>query len=311
MKQQFTTTGRLAGILIALAMVWGCGDKPDAARKPKVIRKKITVAANPPSPARNKPSRPAAGNASAPRPRSDIAKAKPPRSAAASPGKGAAVSGKQLRPKSDVARQAVPAKPSAKIAQKPEPPAAQKSGTSASPADSGTVNTAPQPRSEPSRDRPGAIPAAASKDSDKTKPATEEKPSSNKAKPASKKGQPPAYNPEGKTDPFKPLFQEKPELPRKKKLKRRTPRTPLEKLSLSQLKLTAIILAPSGNRALVQEASGKGYVIRNGTYIGLDGGKVVDIEKGRVIIEEEIEDIIGKLTTRKRELKLPKPAGNK
>ena len=311
MKQQFTTTGTLAGILIALAVVWGCGDQQDAARKPKVIRKKITVAAKPPSQARKKPSRPSAGKASAPRPRSDIAKAQPPRSGPDSSGKGAAVSPKQLRPKSDIARQAVPAKPAATAARKPEPGANQKSGTSASPAGSGSASTALRPKSEPSKDRPGAIPATAGKSSEKRKPEAKEKPSSKKAEPAKKKEMPAAYNPEGKTDPFKPLFQEKPDLPRKQKRRRRIPRTPLEKLSLSQLKLTAIILAPSGNRALVQEASGKGYVIRNGTYIGLDGGKVVDIVKGRVIIEEEIEDIIGKLTTRRRELKLPKPAGNK
>jgi type IV pilus assembly protein PilP len=70
-----------------------------------------------------------------------------------------------------------------------------------------------------------------------------------------------------------------------------------------------IIVAPSGNRALVQEASGKGYIIKKGTYIGLNSGRVAQIQPDRVIIEEEIEDIVGKFTTRKKEIVLPKPPG--
>jgi hypothetical protein len=70
------------------------------------------------------------------------------------------------------------------------------------------------------------------------------------------------YNPLGKLDPFEPLFKEKPEITQvKRKIKKRVPRTPLEKIALSQLKLVGIVMAPSGNKALVQEASGKGYII--------------------------------------------------
>jgi len=75
------------------------------------------------------------------------------------------------------------------------------------------------------------------------------------------------------------------------------------------LKLVGIILAASGNRALVEESSGKGYVVKNGTYIGTNGGKIIDIQKEKVYIEEKFEDIYGKIQTRKRELKIPKPPG--
>ena len=112
----------------------------------------------------------------------------------------------------------------------------------------------------------------------------------------------------GKVDPFEPLFKEKP-VSRKKK-KKRIPRTPLEKLSIGQLKLVAIIRAPSGNKALVEEGSGKGYVIKKGTYIGLNAGKIIKIEKDNIIIEEEIEDIQGNIKVRQRELKLQKPSGD-
>ena len=118
---------------------------------------------------------------------------------------------------------------------------------------------------------------------------------------------PGVYISRGRIDPFEPLFKDKP-VSRKKK-KKRIPRTPLEKLSLGQLKLVAIIRAPSGNKALVQEGSGKGYVIKKGTYIGLNSGKIIKIEKDNIIIEEEIENIQGNLEVRQREMKLQKPSG--
>jgi type IV pilus assembly protein PilP len=65
----------------------------------------------------------------------------------------------------------------------------------------------------------------------------------------------------------------------------------------------------AGNRALVEDATGKGYVIKKGTYIGLNAGQVIQIEKDRVIIEEEIENLMGELIVQNTELKLQKPAG--
>jgi len=118
---------------------------------------------------------------------------------------------------------------------------------------------------------------------------------------------PGAYIARGKIDPFEPLFKDTPVF--RKKKKKRIPRTPLEKLSLGQLKLVAIIRASSGNKALVEESSGKGYVIKKGTYIGLNSGKIIKIEKDNIIIEEEIQDIQGNIEVRQRELKLQKPSG--
>jgi type IV pilus assembly protein PilP len=120
---------------------------------------------------------------------------------------------------------------------------------------------------------------------------------------------PGAYNAIGKIDPFEPLFREKPVSVKKKTGKKRIPQTPLERIDLSQLKLVGIILASSGNRALVEESSGKGYVIKKGTYIGVNSGKVVKIKKEKVVVEEEFEDVFGKSKLRQREIKLPKPPG--
>ncbi len=121
------------------------------------------------------------------------------------------------------------------------------------------------------------------------------------------------YDPTGKLDPFAPIFREQGgsgEIqPKKEKKTRRVPLTPLEQISLSQLKLVAVMLAPSGNKALVEEVSGKGYIIEEGTYIGMNSGRVVDIMINKVVVEEEVEDILGNFTIRKTEMKLQKTPG--
>ncbi len=119
----------------------------------------------------------------------------------------------------------------------------------------------------------------------------------------------PTYNPKGKVNPFEPLFRERQAVASKSKRKKRIPRTPLEKIDLSQLKLVGIVLASSGNKALVEESNGKGYVIRKGTYIGTNAGKVIEIETNKVIVAEEYEDVVGNVTLRNKELTLPKPPG--
>jgi type IV pilus assembly protein PilP len=106
-------------------------------------------------------------------------------------------------------------------------------------------------------------------------------------------------------DPFEPTFRDE---PRRAPLKRKsTPRTPLEALDPSQLKLVGVMLSAKGNKAIVEDASGKGHVIREGTPIGMNAGKVSQILKDRVIIEEKIEDAYGRIITQKRILKLNKP----
>lgn len=118
-----------------------------------------------------------------------------------------------------------------------------------------------------------------------------------------------------KLDPFEPLFREeevKVKTDAEKvapKPDRRVPMTPLEKIDLSQLRLTAVFVTPSGNKALVEEASGKGYIVNPGTYIGLQSGKVIQIDRDRVLIEENVENAIGEVTVETKELKLPKSFG--
>ena len=119
------------------------------------------------------------------------------------------------------------------------------------------------------------------------------------------------YDPKQRIDPFMPVFGVKKEdtESNERKRKKRIPQTPLERISLDQLKLVAIIRASTGNRALVEDAMGKGYIIRNGTYIGLNSGMVTQINANSVIVEEEVENFKGEFALQSTEIKLQKPAG--
>jgi type IV pilus assembly protein PilP len=118
------------------------------------------------------------------------------------------------------------------------------------------------------------------------------------------------YDPAGKRDPFKPLFPtevERVEPAKKKVKKKRPPLTPLQEVALSQLNLVAIIISPDRNRALVEEPSGKGYIITKGTYLGQHFGRVKRILQDRVVVEEEIEDFVsGKMKLQTTDLRIKK-----
>ena len=140
-----------------------------------------------------------------------------------------------------------------------------------------------------------------------------------KAPPAAKAANQPApqiarlpYDPTGRIDPFQPLFKEepKPKADRAVKPKKpERPRTPLERLDLGQLRLTAIIFSESQPRAMVEEATGKGYVLKIGTPIGLERGQVTNIKRDRIVIEFLDTDDFGNSAPQRRELKLQKPPG--
>ena len=114
-----------------------------------------------------------------------------------------------------------------------------------------------------------------------------------------------AGEPTGNIHQIEPLMGDQ-QAPAKKRMMMRRPRTPLERIALSQVKLVGIIISEKGNRALLEDASGKGYVVKEGTYIGLNSGKIVQINKDKVVIEEEIEDITGKISNRNIDLTLSK-----
>lgn len=113
------------------------------------------------------------------------------------------------------------------------------------------------------------------------------------------------YDPKEHINSVKPLNEGKPDASKVRRAKRsRIPRTPLERIDISQLKLVGIVVSNDGNKAILESASGKGYVVQVGTYIGTNAGKIIRIQKDRIVIEEQIEGVMGIQKNRKIELKL-------
>jgi type IV pilus assembly protein PilP len=98
----------------------------------------------------------------------------------------------------------------------------------------------------------------------------------------------PHYSSAGKRDPFQAL-------PLKTQTKRR-PRenlSPLERYDLGQLKLVGIVLDAKDPRAMVEDSAGLGYVVKIGTPIGPNEGKIKQIKASEVVIEESYVDFYG------------------
>ncbi len=119
------------------------------------------------------------------------------------------------------------------------------------------------------------------------------------------------YDSKGKIDPFAPLIQEKSPQEDKPVVDNRPKRilTPLEKIELSQIRLVAVIIMENRSIAMVEEASGKGYEVEIGTYIGRNQGKVFEIRKSSIVVKELVKDFKGRLKERVKEIKLHKLDG--
>ena len=99
-------------------------------------------------------------------------------------------------------------------------------------------------------------------------------------------------------DPFRPFIKLTKETPNPENL------LPIQRLKLSEIKLTGIIWNTQNPLALIEDPAGKGYVLRKGDLIG-PSGKVKEVKKDRVIIEESYMDIFEGEKTRFVELVLP------
>ncbi len=95
-----------------------------------------------------------------------------------------------------------------------------------------------------------------------------------------------SYNPEGRRDPFAPIVS-------REDKRARFDRPPLERYSLNDFKLTAVLRGGFGDTAMVEAPDGKGYVIRVGTIIGLNKGIVKKITDNKIIVEEKFKNFSG------------------
>jgi len=101
------------------------------------------------------------------------------------------------------------------------------------------------------------------------------------------------YTPIGKPDPFKPfIYESRPTEDSELIL------NPLQRYHVSQLKLVGIIWNTKNPTAMMEDASGKGFIVSIGTPIGRNDGVVTDITEEEVIIEEKTVNLLGETKTR-------------
>jgi len=106
------------------------------------------------------------------------------------------------------------------------------------------------------------------------------------------------YDPTDKTDPFKSYIR------REVTLENEETSSPLERFDLSQLIVMGIIWGAEEPRALIRDPTGKGYIVKAGTPIGKNKGRILRIEDNKVVVKETYLDHLDRATTKEVELEL-------
>jgi type IV pilus assembly protein PilP len=113
------------------------------------------------------------------------------------------------------------------------------------------------------------------------------------------------YNPAGRRDPFQPLVV----AARQAVAAPEEPLTPLQTYDIAQFRLIGIIVGKGEPRAMIVAPDGKSYILQRNIKIGKNGGKVTEVQREMVLVEEKFEDFAGDIRTVIQEIKLPKREG--
>ena len=105
------------------------------------------------------------------------------------------------------------------------------------------------------------------------------------------------YDPSGKPDPFRSYIRQLVDVEEELT-------SPLQRFDLSQLLVTGILWNSDDPRALIQDPSGKGYIVQTDAAIGKNRGRIVGIEDNRIIIKETYVDFQDQATTKEVDLYL-------
>lgn len=103
----------------------------------------------------------------------------------------------------------------------------------------------------------------------------------------------------GKRDPFRPFT-----LNTRTSSRPRENLSPLERYDLGQLRLVGVVWHVKEPSAMVEDSVGLGYIVKVGTPIGANDGKVRTIKPNEIIIEETYVDLFGAKKKREVNIKL-------
>ncbi|MFO0006880.1 MAG: pilus assembly protein PilP, partial [bacterium] len=97
------------------------------------------------------------------------------------------------------------------------------------------------------------------------------------------------YNPAGKRDPFQSFIK------RGQTDEFRPDAPPLQRWDVDKYTLRGVIWSTQAPRALLVDPEGTGHVIKLGTYVGRNWGKVTSISEACVVVTEEYQTLDGEL----------------
>jgi type IV pilus assembly protein PilP len=103
----------------------------------------------------------------------------------------------------------------------------------------------------------------------------------------------------GRRDPFRPFT-----MNTRTHSRPREALSTLERYELGQLRLVGVVWHVKEPSALIEDSAGLGYVVKVGTPIGPNDGKVKAIKPGQIIVEETYLDLFGGKKRREVNIKL-------
>lgn len=109
-----------------------------------------------------------------------------------------------------------------------------------------------------------------------------------------------SYDAKGKRDPFRSFEWEQ----LKRELFAADSRGPLEQFDVGQLTVLGVVWNDSNARALIEDPSGMTYIVGEGTRIGKNDGRVVQIDDNIVVVKETYVDSNFEETTRDIEMRI-------
>lgn len=108
------------------------------------------------------------------------------------------------------------------------------------------------------------------------------------------------YPREGRRDPFVPMVGKKVST---------FAENPLESFDLMQFRLKGVIVGLGEPTALVVAPDGKSYLLKKGVRIGKSNGVIRDINRERILVEEQYQDLSGATHKNMQEIIVPKRGG--
>ena len=106
------------------------------------------------------------------------------------------------------------------------------------------------------------------------------------------------YDPTDKVDPFRSYARRQITFDSEAKT------SPLERFELIQLEVMGIVWGLAEPRALLRDPTGKGYIVRAGTPIGKNNGRILRIEENKIVVKETFLDHLDRATTKEVDLEL-------